>query len=128
MSRHSQWNLIASGASGDVAIDVAQSLQHDDRYSVSIFVGDTHLDLLTRDLDWLGTWLGILSLELGRGVDESSTAEGIQNQQLELRRDGAGFQLQSIHSGTIRVVSLSPMQGESFRTGLAAALRELAFR
>jgi hypothetical protein len=128
MSRHSHWNLIASGASGDVAIDVAQSLQYGDRYSIAIFVGETRLDLLTRELDWLGTWLGMLSLERGRGVDESCAARGIQGDTLKLVRDpaGTGFQIEYAGPAAARLVQLSAQQEELLRDSLSQALRELA--
>lgn len=130
MPRHSHWNLIASGASKDVAIDIAKSMQYGDRYNVSIFIGKEELILQTRELDWIGTWLGMLSLEMGRSVDQSSEARGLQSDVLRLMRDPhtAGFQIEAELSGMRRVVVIREGQLESLRRSFEAALRELAAR
>jgi len=129
LSRHSHWNLIASGASQDVAIDIAASLQYDDRFNVSIFVGDDEIEFPTRELEFIGTWLGMLSLELGRGIDHTSEARGIQSELLRLiRESGKGFQIEYESASVTRAVTVRGNQVESLRASLEQALRELGAR
>ena len=127
MSR-SPWNLIASGSDRDVTIRVCESLQFGDRYQIALRVGGDELELVTREMDFLGTWLGMLSLELGRGIDQSSAVEGVLGDHLRLVRDlgSGGFQMEYASTTFSKVIGLRPPQLESLRVVLDRVLRHLS--
>ena len=103
-------------------------MQYADRYNVSIFVANEAIEFATRELDFVGTWLGMLSLELGRGIDHTSEARGIHNEVLRLVRDPTGFQIQFQSASAVRAIWVRNQQMESLRASLEQALRELAER
>jgi len=127
MKQSDPWNLIASGAHQDVWIEVAESLQHDDRYEVVLGVGSDEIAFICRDLEFLGIWLGMLSLEMGRGIDLAKEVKGIAHDSLRLTRDltSGGFQVEYQSIAQTRAIALTTPQTESLRQSLADALREL---
>lgn len=86
--REPEREILAAASADDVAIELERSAQWDDRYSVSVFVGPAEMGFDVRGLEWIGQWLGMLELELGRGIDFNNVVQLISGS-VVLCRDNA---------------------------------------
>lgn len=88
--QHEEWILLAAASSGDVGLDIEQQLSRPDQFSISIFIGIAEIGFNVNQLDWIGQWLGMLELEMGRSIEMESHIQLIRGTLSLLREDEPG--------------------------------------
>lgn len=123
---HDEWILIAAAANEDVGLEIEQQSSRPDRYRATLFLGMAELSFNTPRIDWIGQWLGMLELEMGRSIEMENHLALAAGQISLIREDEPGcFILRLSSNDHDASIEIPPAWVEALRVALRDVLMQI---